>query len=64
MIKEILRSKSRIVIKGERPYEVKKYIADIQRAKNILKWKPIIDIKSGLKQLVEYAKINNYFNNK
>jgi UDP-glucose 4-epimerase len=56
LIKKFLNSKSRIIIKQNRPGEVVKYIADISKAKKLLNYKPRIDIIEGIKKTIKWYK--------
>jgi len=56
LIKKFLNSKSRIIIKQNRPGEVEKYIADISKAKKLLNYKPRTNIVEGIKKTIEWYK--------
>jgi UDP-glucose 4-epimerase len=56
LIKKFLDSKSRIIIKQNRPGEVVKYIADISKAKKLLNYEPRADIIEGVKKTIEWYK--------
>jgi nucleoside-diphosphate-sugar epimerase len=58
LIKKFLNSKSRIIIKQNRPGEVVKYIADISKAKKLLNYEPRTDIVKGIKKTIEWYNIN------
>jgi len=54
LVKKFLNSKSRIIIKKNRPGEVVKYIADISKAKKILGYRPRVNIIRGIKKSIEW----------
>jgi UDP-glucose 4-epimerase len=56
LIKKFLNSKSRIIIKQNRPGEVVKYIADISKAKKLLNYEPKTDIIEGIKKTIKWYK--------
>ncbi len=56
LVKKFLNSKSRIIIKQNRPGEVVKYIADISKAKKLLNYEPRADIIDGVKKTIEWYK--------
>ena len=58
LIKKFLNSKSRIIIKQNRPGEVVKYIADISKAKKLLNYEPRTDIIEGIKKSIEWYNRN------
>jgi UDP-glucose 4-epimerase len=58
LIKKFLNSKSRIIIKQNRPGEVVKYIADISKAKKLLNYEPRTDIIEGIKKTIEWYNRN------
>jgi UDP-glucose 4-epimerase len=58
LIKKFLDSKSRIIIKQNRPGEVVKYIADISKAKKLLNYEPRTDIIEGIKKTIEWYNRN------
>lgn len=58
LIKKFLNSKSRIIIKQNRPGEVIKYIADISKAKKLLNYEPRTDIIEGIKKSIEWYNRN------
>ena len=58
LIKKFLNSKSRIIIKQNRPGEVIKYIADISKAKKLLNYEPRTDIIEGVKKTIEWYNRN------
>jgi nucleoside-diphosphate-sugar epimerase len=58
LIKKFLNSKSRIIIKQNRPGEVVKYIADISKAKKLLNYEPRTDIIEGVKKTIEWYNRN------
>jgi UDP-glucose 4-epimerase len=57
LIKKFLNSKSRIIIKQNRPGEVVKCIADISKAKKLLNYEPDISIIEGIKKSIEWYNI-------
>lgn len=56
LIKKFLNSKSRIIIKRNRPGEVVKYIADISKAKKLSNYEPKTNIIEGIKKTIEWYK--------
>jgi nucleoside-diphosphate-sugar epimerase len=56
LIKKFLNSKSRIIIKQNRPGEVVKYIADISKAKKLLNYEPRTDVVEGIKKTIKWYK--------
>ncbi len=58
LIKKFLNSKSKIIIKENRPGEVVKYIADISKTKRLLCYKPKISIEDGIKKSIEWYNKN------
>ena len=56
LIKNITKSNSKIIIKKKREWEVEKFVANIEKAYNVLNWRPKTDFKTGLKQLIEAFK--------
>jgi UDP-glucose 4-epimerase len=58
LIKKFLNSKSRIIIKQNRPGEVVKYRADISKAKKLLNYEPRTDIIEGIKKTIEWYNRN------
>ncbi len=53
----LINSKSRIIIKPERTGEVDRFIADISETQKILKkWKPNVDLETGLKIMINSYK--------
>jgi UDP-glucose 4-epimerase len=56
LIKKFLNSKSRIIIKQNRPGEVVKYIADILKAKKLLNYEPRTNIVEGIKKTIKWYK--------
>jgi UDP-glucose 4-epimerase len=61
LIKKFLNSKSKIVIKKNRPGEVIKYIADISKAQKLLNYEPKTSIVEGIKKSIEWYKAHVYF---
>lgn len=55
-IKELLASKSKILIKENRPGEVWKFQANISKARRLIGYRPKIDINEGLARTVEWYK--------
>jgi len=55
----VLKSRSKIVIREKRKGEVEKFIADISKAKEGLKWKPRTELKEGIRNIVEQLKQKN-----
>jgi len=53
-IKRFLQSKSKISIKSNRSGEVVQYIADISKAKKILKYKPKFSIQKGIELSIDW----------
>ena len=53
LIKNIVNSNSNIVIKETKKGEIEKFIADISKAKSILKWQPIVNLNSGIRNIIE-----------
>jgi len=51
-VKEVTRSKSRVVAKSERDWEVDSFVADVTRADIELDWKPRIGLTDGLTSIV------------
>jgi UDP-glucose 4-epimerase len=56
LIKKFLNSKSRIIIKQNRPGEVVKYIADISKARRLLNYEPKTNIIEGIKKTINWYK--------
>jgi nucleoside-diphosphate-sugar epimerase len=56
LIKKFLNSKSRIIIKQNRPGEVIKYIADISKARRLLNYEPKTNIIEGIKKTINWYK--------
>jgi len=56
LIKKLVNSTSNIIIKNKRKGEVEKFIADINKAKKVLKWKPRISLEEGLKKTIKAIK--------
>jgi UDP-glucose 4-epimerase len=56
LIKRILNRNVNIVIKEKRKGEVDKFVANIDRAKKILKWTPKISLENGLKHMIDSLK--------
>ena len=56
LIKKFLNSRSKIIIKKNRPGEVVKYIADISKAKKLLNYQPKTDIENGIKKSIDWYK--------
>ncbi|MEK7517208.1 MAG: NAD-dependent epimerase/dehydratase family protein [Patescibacteria group bacterium] len=61
LVREILGSKSRIIIKANRKGEVVQFIADISRAKSFLGYEPKYSIQVGLEEAVKWYL--SYFQN-
>ena len=59
IIKELLSSKLEPIYKPEFTFEAKRTLANIERAK-MLGWKPQIDIKNGLLDMINYIKSINF----
>lgn len=57
LIKKLLKSKSKIIIKKNRTGEVVKFVADISNAQNKLKYRPEYSIKEGIKKTIENENI-------
>ncbi len=57
-IKEMTKSKSRIVFKPLPVDDPKVRQPDISKAKKLLKWKPVISLDEGLKRTIEWFKNN------
>lgn len=53
-IKEMIGSKSKIVIRGKREEEVEKFIADIKKAETLLNWRPKTPLEEGLKRTISW----------
>ena len=58
IIKRNLNSKSKILIGKNRPGEVVRYIANISKAKRILKYMPKISINEGIKSSISWYNTN------
>lgn len=56
LIKELTKSNSNIVFKPLPKDDPTRRKPDITRAKELLKWKPSIDLKTGLNETIEYFK--------
>lgn len=54
LIVKFTKSESKIVIKKERKWEVRKFIADIRRSKKLLNWNPKISLRNGLERIIEF----------
>jgi len=59
VVKSLLGSKSRIILKDNRPGEVVKYVADTAKARKLIGYSPKVAIEDGLKKSVEWYK--NYW---
>lgn len=57
LLKKYLNSKSKIIIKPNRPGEVIKYRADITKAKKLLGYEPIYTLEKGTKLAIDWYKI-------
>ena len=53
-IKEILKSKSEFIYQDLPKDDPKKRCPDISKAKEVLDWEPVVDIKEGLEKTIEY----------
>ena len=53
-LKKLLKSQSKITIKGNRPGEVWKFQADISKAEKLLDFKPKVSLDEGLEKAVEW----------
>jgi len=53
-IKELLESKSKIIVRENRPGEVYKFQADISKAEKLLDYKPKIDLQEGLVKTISW----------
>jgi len=58
LIKKLLNSKSKIIVKKNRSGEVIRYIADISKAKKLLNYEPKIDIIEGIKRSLNWYNKN------
>jgi UDP-glucose 4-epimerase len=56
LIKRTVNRNVNIVIKEKRKGEVDKFVANIDRAKKILKWTPKISLENGLKHMIDSLK--------
>lgn len=56
IIKELTESNSQIVYRESPQYILKHGLPDITKAKEILGWFPLVDLKSGLSKTIEYMK--------
>ncbi|OGZ88396.1 MAG: hypothetical protein A2463_00565 [Candidatus Staskawiczbacteria bacterium RIFOXYC2_FULL_32_10] len=56
IIKKELKSKSKILLRANRTGEVVKYVANISKAKKMLEYKPIFEIKKGLSLSIKWYK--------
>lgn len=61
IVKKLLHSKSKIVIRKNRIGEVVKYIADISKARKYLGYRPKINIVLGIKKTIEWYEQNFHF---
>jgi UDP-glucose 4-epimerase len=53
LVKKITGGKGNILIKDKRKGEVDKFVADIKKAKEVLKWKPTVELEEGIKRIVK-----------
>jgi len=60
LIKNIVSSNSRIIIKETRNGEVEEFIADISKIRSILKWYPEIDLSNGIRHSIQIIS-NKYY---
>ncbi|MCC6004031.1 MAG: SDR family NAD(P)-dependent oxidoreductase [Thermofilum sp.] len=60
LIKNIISSNSRIIIKETRNGEVEEFIADISKIRSILKWQPEIDLSNGIRYTIQMIS-NKYY---
>ena len=60
LIKNIISSNSRIIIKETRNGEVEEFIADISKIRSILKWQPEIDLSNGIRHTIQMIS-NKYY---
>lgn len=58
LIKKLLGSKSKIIVKPSRKGEILKYVADISKAKKLLNYKPKVSIIEGIKKSIKWYKLN------
>src|SRR5262249_37424119 len=58
MLKNIIRSQSKIKIEKPRPGEMLRYIANITKARKVLKYKPKVTLQEGLKRSVAWYSEN------
>jgi UDP-glucose 4-epimerase len=58
LIKKLLKSKSKIIVKPSRKGEIMKYVADISKAKKLLNYKPKVSIIEGIKKSIKWYKLN------
>ena len=58
MLENITGKRSKIIFDEWRPSDQKVYISDITKAKRELEWRPEIDPKEGVKNLIEWVKEN------
>ncbi|MFC1576157.1 NAD-dependent epimerase/dehydratase family protein [Candidatus Omnitrophota bacterium] len=56
-IAELCETKSKILFKAKSYVDVKLRIPDIEKAKRILGYKPVVDLDDGLKRTIEWYKI-------
>jgi len=68
LIKKLLGSKSKIIVKPSRKGEIIKYVADISKVKKFLNYKPKVGIIEEIKKSIKWYKLNldriKYFQSK
>jgi UDP-glucose 4-epimerase len=53
LVRNMTNKEVKIIVKERRRGEVDKFVANIRRAEELLKWRPKVDLKEGLRRVVE-----------
>lgn len=57
LVRNMTNKEVEIIIKERRRGEVDKFVANIRRAEELLKWRPKVDLKEGLRRVVEIHRL-------
>ncbi len=57
IIEDLTNKKAKIIEKPRHPADVPKTFADIKKAKKLLDWSPKVDLKTGMKQFIDWYEL-------
>jgi UDP-glucose 4-epimerase len=58
LVKKVTGKNGKIVVKEKRKGEVDKFIASIEKAEEVLKWRPKVTLEEGISRIIKLAKLS------